>query len=95
MTQPSEYKRKKAVALSYDETIENAPKVSASGQGKVAERILSQAKEHDVPVQEDETLVELLSALNINETIPEDLYQVVAEVFAFIYQVDRHEEERT
>ncbi|GAA0495488.1 FlhB-like flagellar biosynthesis protein [Salinibacillus aidingensis] len=95
MTQPSEDKRKKAVALSYDETIENAPKVAASGQGKVAERILSKAKEHDVPVQEDETLVELLSALNINETIPEDLYQVVAEVFAFIYQVDRHEEERT
>lgn len=39
---------------------------------------------------EDASLVELLAELNINETIPEELYQAVAEVFAFIYQADKN-----
>ncbi|SET83370.1 flagellar biosynthesis protein [Salinibacillus kushneri] len=93
MSKTPKFKRKQAVALSYHDKQATAPKVTANGKGKMAEKILSQAKDHDVPIHEDESLVELLSALNINETIPEDLYQVVAEVFAFIYRVDRHEQE--
>ncbi|MFD1204133.1 MULTISPECIES: EscU/YscU/HrcU family type III secretion system export apparatus switch protein [Sporosarcina] len=81
--------RKEAVALSYDPTSGESPKVIAKGKGKIAENILKKAEEHDVPIQEDPTLVELLGQLNIDETIPEQLYQAVAEVFAFIYQVDR------
>lgn len=82
-------KRKKAVALKYDETKSPAPEVSASGAGHVAEKIINKAKEQQVPIMEDESLVELLAELNINETIPEELYEAVAEVFAFIYQADR------
>lgn len=82
-------KRKKAVALKYDETKSPAPEVSASGAGLIAEKIVHEAKEHNVPILEDGSLVELLSELNINETIPEELYQAVAEVFAFIYRTDQ------
>ncbi|MEN1966891.1 EscU/YscU/HrcU family type III secretion system export apparatus switch protein [Lentibacillus sp. N15] len=82
-------KRKKAVALRYNHQINQAPKVTATGKGLLAESIVEKAKRHHVPVQEDESLVELLAELNINETIPEELYQAVAEVFAFIYQTDR------
>ncbi|NLI67878.1 MAG: FlhB-like flagellar biosynthesis protein [Bacilli bacterium] len=82
-------KRKKAAALTYDKLSQEAPRISAIGKGKVAEKIIEKAKEHDVPIVEDPTLVELLSELDINETIPEELYEAVAEVFAFIYRLDQ------
>ncbi|WP_226034960.1 EscU/YscU/HrcU family type III secretion system export apparatus switch protein [Aquibacillus saliphilus] len=82
-------KNKKAAALSYDMKTNMPPKLTASGKGYVAENILDKAKKHNIPIQEDQTLVELLSQMNINENIPEELYQAVAEVFAYIYQVDK------
>ncbi len=82
-------KRKEAIVLKYDNEKEIAPKVVAKGKGKIAENILNAAKEHQIPVQEDPSLAELLGQLNINETVPEELYQVVAEVFAFIYKIDK------
>ncbi|MFD1018166.1 EscU/YscU/HrcU family type III secretion system export apparatus switch protein [Thalassobacillus hwangdonensis] len=84
-----EQKRAEAIALGYNSDQQEAPKVLAKGKGEVAANILKKAKENNVPIQEDATLVELLSQLNINEQIPEDLYQVVAEVFAFIYKADK------
>ncbi|REJ09496.1 MULTISPECIES: EscU/YscU/HrcU family type III secretion system export apparatus switch protein [Halobacillus] len=84
-------KRKEAIALTYQSEKAAAPEVVAKGQGVIAENILKAAEEHQIPVQEDATLVELLSELNINEQIPEDLYHVVAEVFAFIYNVDQQQ----
>ncbi|MBE4908744.1 EscU/YscU/HrcU family type III secretion system export apparatus switch protein [Bacillus luteolus] len=79
----------KAIALSYDSSIHSAPRLTAKGKGKVAENIIKIAKEQKIPIQDDPTLVELLSQLKINETIPDELYQVVAEIFAFIYKVDK------
>ena len=79
--------RKEAVALSYDSN--TAPKVVAKGKGKIAENVLEKAKENNVPIQEDPSLVEILGQLNIDEMIPEELYKAVSEVFAYIYQVDR------
>ncbi|MDQ0155999.1 EscU/YscU/HrcU family type III secretion system export apparatus switch protein [Robertmurraya andreesenii] len=81
--------RKEAVALSYDAGSYDAPKVVAKGKGMVAENILARAAEHQIPVQQDASLVELLGQLNINETIPEELYQAVAEVFAFVYKTNQ------
>lgn len=85
--------RKRAIALSYDEQ-HVAPIVVAKGEGAVTERIIEKAKQYDVPVYEDETLAVMLGQLQLNETIPEELYKVVAEVFAFIYQVEKKVEER-
>jgi len=82
-------KRKKAAALRYDRERDAAPRVTASGKGLVGENIIERAKENGVPIQEDPTLVELLAELNINETIPEQLYEAVAEVFAFVCHTDR------
>ncbi|RLL45302.1 hypothetical protein D8M04_10630 [Oceanobacillus piezotolerans] len=81
--------RKKAAALQYDEKKLTAPIVSATGKGLVAEEILEVAKQHNIPIIEDSSLVELLAELNINEAIPEELYEVVAEIFAFIYRTDQ------
>ncbi|MFS0672420.1 EscU/YscU/HrcU family type III secretion system export apparatus switch protein [Ornithinibacillus sp. 179-J 7C1 HS] len=81
--------RKKAVALTYEQDKEYAPKVSATGKGLIADNIIKKAKENHIPIMEDRTLVELLSELDINEKVPEELYQAVAEVFAFIYRTDQ------
>lgn len=79
---------KKAIALQYNKDQTTAPVVTAKGQGYIAEEILKRAKDSNIPIQEDQSLVEILSQLNINQRIPEELYQVVAEVFAYIYKID-------
>ncbi|MDQ0270246.1 EscU/YscU/HrcU family type III secretion system export apparatus switch protein [Cytobacillus purgationiresistens] len=83
-------KRREAVALTY-EPFKPSPRVAAKGKGLVADQIVEKAKEHGIPIQEDASLVELLGNLDLNENIPEELYQAVAEVFAFIYKIDQAE----
>ncbi|UXH45431.1 EscU/YscU/HrcU family type III secretion system export apparatus switch protein [Rossellomorea vietnamensis] len=85
----SRHERKEAIALGYDQQDGSAPKVVAKGKGMIAENILLKAGEHGVPVQEDKSLLSLLGNLDIGESIPEELYGAVAEVFAFIYRLDR------
>lgn len=85
----NEQKKKKAVALKYDQQKDEAPIVAAKGSGRIAEEIIQLAEEHKIPVQKDEALLELLSEVDVNEKIPEELYKVVAELFAFIYRLDR------
>ncbi|SDY72819.1 flhB C-terminus-related protein [Evansella caseinilytica] len=93
----SEYsvEKKRAVALGYDAALDTAPIVKAKGKGYVAEEIIKRAKAENIPIQEDESLLELLSQLEINEKIPPALYHVVAEVFAFVYQLDQAEKGKT
>ncbi|WP_018922570.1 EscU/YscU/HrcU family type III secretion system export apparatus switch protein [Salsuginibacillus kocurii] len=82
--------RKRAVALGYNEQFQDAPEVKAKGKGYMAEELIAKAKAANVPIQEDQSLVELLSQLEINESIPTELYEVVAEVFAFVYRIDQN-----
>ncbi|KAB7708036.1 hypothetical protein F9802_04820 [Bacillus aerolatus] len=89
-----EVKRKQAAALSYLPEKSQSPTLIAKGKGKVAENILEKAREHNIPIQEDPSLVEILGKLEINESIPEELYQAVAEVFAFIYRLDQRKKQQ-
>ncbi len=77
----------KAVALLYDKG-QGAPQVVASGKGVLAEKIVATAREAGVYVMEDPDLIELLAQVPIGDDIPEGLYQAVAEVLAFVYQVN-------
>ena len=79
---------KKAVALRYDLERENAPRIVGTGSGKLAERLIELAREHDIPIQEDSDLVEILSRLNLNEEIPPSTYIIVSEILAFIYRTN-------
>ena len=81
----SQNKPLKAIALQYDG--ENAPIVTASGEGDIAEEIIRIAKEHGVPLREDMMLAALLSELELGEEIPPLLYRVVAEVIAYAYMI--------
>lgn len=80
-----------AVALTYEKG-ETAPKVVASGRGYVADKIIKQAKEHDVPIHEDKQLAESLSKIEIGDTIPQELYEVVAEILVFVSDMDKLKE---
>lgn len=82
---------KKAVALRYDHTKEKAPKVIAKGKGETAESIIKIAQLHNLPIRKDEDLIELLSKVEIDREIPENLYIAVAEVFKFIYSITHKE----
>ncbi len=85
----SDDKLKKAVAIKYDGSMV-APKVVASGQGKVAERIEELGKENKVQVIQDEKLVNELSRVDIGDNIPPDLYEVVAQLLVFIGDIDKY-----
>jgi len=77
------------VALRYEEKKDDAPKVVASGKGRMAERMLELARDHEVPVHKDPTLVDMLSYVDVGSEIPPELYSMVAEVLVFIYNVDK------
>jgi flagellar biosynthesis protein len=80
-------KRKRSVALAYDKH-DRAPRVIATGSGEIAKRILALAEEHNIPVQQDDSLVELLSKLELKAEIPENTYRAVATILAFLYRAD-------
>lgn len=80
LTQPSI-----AVALHYDG--DTAPQVTAKGSGELAEQIIALAKKHNVPLQENNELVQLLSHIELGDKIPQELYLAVAEIIAFAYML--------
>lgn len=81
-------KSPKAVALKYDVSKDRAPRVVARGRGAIAEKIIAIAKENHVPLYEDQNLVQILEALELETEIPPELYRAVAEVLAFIYRLN-------
>lgn len=82
-------KIKKAAALSYDAEKGGAPKIIATGSGNIAEKIVETAKDNAVPVVKDTALAQVLTKLSIGDEIPGELYSVVAEIFLFIYSMDK------
>lgn len=81
-------KIKKAVALSYDVDADVAPRVVATGQGLTAETICRIAQENRVPLYKNEGMAERLVRQELNTPIPADLYQAVAEILAFVFEMD-------
>ena len=87
-----ENKKKKhaeAAALKYDPARDYAPQVTAAGRGYVADRIIETARDAGVPVYRDETLAQTLTRLQVGDMIPRELFEVVAEVLAFVIGIDR------
>lgn len=77
-----------ALALKYQPKSDNAPRVTAKGKGKVAEKIIEIAKKNNIYIHNDPDLIEILSQLDINDEIPPDLYIVAAELLAFVYSLN-------
>ncbi|WP_038055136.1 flagellar biosynthesis protein FlhB [Thermodesulfobacterium hydrogeniphilum] len=84
ITNPTHY----AVALKYEIGKMPAPQVIAKGKDFLAQKIKEIALENKIPVYEDPPLARLLyEKVEIGEYIPEDLYQVVAKVLAYVYKL--------
>lgn len=78
-----------AVALQYRPPAQSSPKVLAKGRNHVALRIRRRAEELGIPVVENPPVAQLLyRTAEVDREIPEDLYQAVAEVLAFVYKLD-------
>lgn len=86
---PGKIETKYAAALRYRPGVDPAPIVVASGKGKIAETILSLAEEAGVPNHTEPALAKLLAQLEPGTPIPEETYQLVATILAFIWRMDR------
>ena len=77
----------KAAALQYRPEQANAPVLLAKGTHLLAQRIIEIAKQQDIPILQNKSLVDLLMNVPIQSEIPASLYEAVAEVLAYIYQI--------
>lgn len=77
-----------AVALRYDQEKEPVPRVVAKGHDHIAQKIKEIAKENKVPIVENVELARTLwKSVDLDEIIPMDLYQAVADVIAYIMKL--------
>lgn len=76
-------KSREAIALVYDG--DQAPTLTAKGEGDLAEQIIQLAMEYEVPIYENAELAKVLARLELGDQIPEALYRTIAEIIAFAW----------
>jgi flagellar biosynthesis protein len=76
-----------AVALQYEKGTREAPRVVAKGRGLVADRIVELAREQGIVIEANPVLAEALSGVELDETIPLELYEAVAIVIGYVLRV--------
>lgn len=81
--------RVQAVALRYDGDNQSAPKVIAKGIGVTAENILNLAQQQAIPIYKNKPLAQMLMVLELEQEIPPELYQAVAEVLSYVYKTEQ------
>lgn len=79
-------KVKLAAALTFQPEKDSAPRVTAHGEGQLAYAILKTAAMHNIPVKQDPVLASMLLSVPGGKEIPENLYKIVAAIFATIYK---------
>jgi len=79
-------KKKRAVALRYRSS-EAAPRIVAKGADRIAEMILQIAREHGIHIENDPLLAQTLMGFEVGDYIPEEIYEVVAQILAFVYKL--------
>ncbi len=77
-----------AAVIRYDADKDKAPVIVAHGKGAVAQKIIELAKENDVPLQEDSSLVETLIDMDLGDNIPPQLYSVIAEILLMLEEME-------
>ncbi|MCC7384746.1 MAG: type III secretion system export apparatus subunit SctU [Deltaproteobacteria bacterium] len=83
-----------AVAIKYDQEKGKAPRIVAKGVRVHAEKIKELAKQYGVPILRNVPLAQALYKLELDEEIPEELYEAVAEVLAFVFKLKEEQENR-
>ena len=77
-----------ACAIKYDKAKAEAPILLAKGADYLAQKIKEEAKKYDIPIVENKPLARMLyHNVELDEQIPEELYQMTAEVLAYVYSL--------
>lgn len=84
---PKGRKKRLAASLEY-RSGEGPPRLTAKGEGQEAERIIALAKAAGIPIKEDPDLITILTAVDLGQEIPEEIYALVAEILAFVYSLN-------
>ncbi len=82
---------KKAVVLKYPQGAE-APFVTAKGTGILARAIIDEALKNDIKIEENTPLVEFLSEVKVGSLVPEETWQILAQIFSVILQEEGQKE---
>lgn len=86
--------QRQAVALRYEPKKDAAPRLVAKGRGALAEKILELARLYNIPIRQDKKLLQILSRLDLEEKIPPEVNNAVAEILAFIYRLSHRPVEK-
>lgn len=78
-----------AAVIRYEEGKDDAPTVVAHGKGSIASQIIALAKENDIPLQEDASLVGNLIDMDLGQSVPPQLYAVIAEILLMIEEIEK------
>ena len=81
-----------AIAIKYDKEKDTAPRVVAKGMRLKAEKIREIAKQYNIPVMKNVNLANALYRIDVGQEIPEELYDAVAEVLNFIFELQREQQ---
>lgn len=87
--QQREVNGRSAAVIRYEEGKDEAPTVIAHGKGAIASQIIALAKENDIPLQQDSSLVGNLIDMDLGESIPPQLYSVIAEILLMIEEMEQ------
>jgi flagellar biosynthesis protein len=85
--EPVRDKPRPATAIALHYSGRGAPRVTATGNGLVAQKIIETAKQHGVPLEEDAALASALSKVELGREIPRELWVAVAHVLTFAWGV--------
>lgn len=88
MEPPERDPKRKAVALKYEPDQDKAPRLTAKGEGYMADRILELAMAYGIEVSKEPDLVEVLAALEVDSVIPVEAYAAVAEILSYVYKAN-------
>ena len=81
-----------AIAIKYDKEKDTAPRVVAKGMRLKAEKIREIAKQYNIPVMKNVNLANALYRIDVGQEIPEELYDAVAEVLNFIFELQQEQQ---
>jgi flagellar biosynthesis protein FlhB len=88
VTNPTEF----AIAIGYDRAVDAAPYIIAMGKDLLANRIVSIAKTHDIPIIRNIKLAhKLWDEGEVHEFVPEDTYEALAEILRWLAALDTEE----
>lgn len=85
-------RKKRAVALRYDKQ-DDAPRIVAKGEDAFADMIVRIAREYGVHVEDHQALAEVLMQFDVGLFIPEEVYEIVARILAFVYRLNREKDD--